>query len=87
MPGDVVTEILAHQPHEIVARVADVILRLVLIPLHAHVAVNGVEALGHGAGAFDVRLLDADDLQITPPVAGLVGRATTRHAATNDQDI
>ncbi len=62
MPGDVVAQILAHEAHEVVARIADMILGLVLVPLHAHVAIDGVEALGDGAAALDVRLLHAHDL-------------------------
>ena len=87
MPGDVVAQVLAHQPHEVVAGVADMVLGLVLVPLHAHVAVDRVEALGDGAGALDVRLLDADDLEVASPVAGLVGGAAAGHAAADDQDV
>ena len=87
VPGDVVPEVLAHQPHEVVARVADVVLGLVLTPLHAHVAVDGVEALGDRAAALDVRFLDAHDLQVAPPVAGLVGCPAAGHAAADDEDV
>ncbi len=87
MAGDVVTQILSHETHEIVARVAHVILGLVLIPLHTHVAVDGVEALSNGAAALDVRLLDADDLEIAAPVARLVGRAAAGHAAADHKDV
>ena len=84
---DVVAEVLAHQPHEIVARVAHVILGLVLVPLHAHVAVDRVQALRDRAAAFDVRLLDADDLEIASPVPGFVRGAAAGHAAADDEDI
>src|SRR6185503_6102699 len=77
----------AHQAHEVVARIAHVVLGLVLVPLHAHVAVDRVEALGDGTAPLDVRLLDADDLQVAAPVAALVGRAATRHAAADDEDV
>ena len=87
MPGDVVAQVLAHEPHEVVAGVADMVLGLVLVPLHAHVAVDRVEALGDRAGALDVRLLDTDDLEVASPVAGLVGGAAAGHAATDDQDV
>ena len=87
MPGDVVAQVLAHQAHEVVARVAHMVLGLVLAPLHAHVAVDGVEALGDRAAALDVRFLDADDLQVAPPVAGLVGRPAAGHAAADDEDV
>ena len=87
MAGDVVAEILAHQTHEVVAGVADMVLGLVLVPLHAHVAVDRIQALGHGAAALDIRLLDADHLQVAPPVSGLVSRPAAGHAAADDQDI
>src|SRR5438552_14138148 len=63
------------------------VLGLVLAPLHAHVAVDGVEALGDGAAPLDVRFLDADDLQVASPVARFVGGAATRHAAADDEDV
>ena len=85
--GDVVAQVLPHQSHEVVARVADVVLGLVLVPLHAHVAVDRVEALRDRAAALDVRLLDAHDLQVAPPIAAFVGRAATRHAAADDEDV
>ena len=84
---DVVAQVLPHQAHEIVPGIADVVLGLVLVPLHAHVAVDRIEALGHGAAALDVRLLDADHLQVAPPVAGLVGRPAAGHAAADDEDV
>ena len=87
VPGDVVAQVLAHQAHQVVAGVADVVLGLVLAPLHAHVAVDRVETLGDGAAALDVRFLDADDLQVAPPVPRLVGRAAAGHAAADDEDV
>ena len=87
VPGDVVAQVLAHQAHEVVAGVADVVLGLVLAPLHAHVAVDRVETLGDGAAALDVRFLDADDLQVAPPVPRLVRRAAAGHAAADDEDV
>ena len=87
VPRDVVAEILAHQPHEVVARVADVVLGLVLAPVHPHVAVDGVETLGDGAAALDVRLLDYDDLLVASPVAGLVGGAAAAEPAADDEDV
>ena len=71
----------------VVARVADVVLRLVLVPLHAHVAVDRVQALRNRAAALDVRLLDADDLEIASPVPGFVRGAAAGHAAADDEDI
>ncbi len=62
MPSDIVTQILPHQTHEIIACVADMVFGSVLVPLHAHVAVDRIQALCDGAAALDVRFLDADDL-------------------------
>ena len=87
VPGDVVAEILPHQAHEVVARVAHVILGLVLVPLHAHVAVDRVEPLRHRAAALDVRLFDADDLEVASPVAGFVSGAASAHPATDDENV
>ena len=84
---DVVAQVFAHQPHQVVARVAHMIFGLVLAPLHAHVAVDRVEALGHRAAALDVRLLDADDLEVAAPIAGFVGGAATGHAAADDENV
>ncbi len=87
VPRDVVAQVLAHQAHQVVARIAHMVLGLVLAPLHAHVAVDGVEALRDGAAALDVGFLDADDLQVASPVARFVGRAATGHAAADDEDV
>ena len=61
MPSDIVTQILAHQTHEIIACVADMVFGSVLVPLHAHVAVDRIQALCDGAAALDIRFFDADD--------------------------
>ncbi len=87
MPGYVVAQILTHQTHEVVARVADMVLGLVLIPLHAHVAVNRIQALRNGATALDVRFFDNDDLFVASPIPGFVSGATTGHTAADDEDI
>ncbi len=87
MPADIVAQILAHQTHEVVARVADMVFGLVLVPLHAHVAVDRVEALCDRAAALDVRLLDADDLQVAAPVPQFVSGPAAAHAAADDEDI
>jgi hypothetical protein len=84
---DVVAEILAHQAHQVVARVADMVLGHVLLPLHAHVAVDRVQPLRDRAAPLDVRLLDAHDLEVAPPVAGLVGRPAARHPAADDENV
>ena len=87
MPGDVVAEVLAHQTHQVGACVADMVLGLVLVPLHAHVAVDGIQALRDRAAALDVRLLDAHDLEIAAPVSRLVGGSAPTHAAADDKDV
>ena len=87
MPRHVVGEVLAHHAHEVVARVPDMVLGLVFVPLHAHVAVDGVESLRHRAGSVYVRLFGHDNLEVASPVARLVGRTGAAHSAANDQDI
>src|SRR3546814_5728400 len=39
------------------------------------------------AAALDVLFFDADDLQVTPPVAGFVRGPTPAHAAADDEDV
>src|SRR5262245_36612207 len=85
--GDIVAQILPHQTHEVVPGVADMVLWLVLVPLHAHVAVDRVKALRDGAAALDVRLLDAHNLQVAPPIPGFVCGPAASHAAADDEDI
>jgi len=85
--GNVVAQVLAHQTHQVVAGVADMVFGLILVPLHAHIAVDRIQALGNGAASLDIGLLDADDLQVAPPISGLVGGATTGHATANDEDV
>src|SRR6185312_13979757 len=79
--------VLPHQPHEVIARVAHVVLGLVLVPVHAHVAVDGIKPLRHGAAALDVGLLDADDLQVASPVPGFVSGAAPAHSAAHDVNV
>ena len=87
MPGDVEAEVLPHQAHKVVPGVADMVLGLVLVPLHAHVAVDCIQALGDGAAALDVRLLDADHLEVASPIAGFVRSPAAGHATADDQDV
>ena len=87
MPGDVVAQVLAHEAHEVVASVADMVFGLVLIPLHAHVAVDRVQALGDRAAALDIRFFDADDIQVAAPIPGFVSGAATGHAAADNEHI
>jgi UDP-glucose 4-epimerase len=54
MPGDVVDQILSHETHQVAACVAHEVFGLVLAPLHAHVAVDRIEALCDGAAALEV---------------------------------
>ena len=87
MAGDIVAQILPHQTHEVIACVADMVFGLVLVPLHAHVAVDRIQALRDRAAALDVRFLDANNLQVATPVAGFVRGSAAAHAATDDEDI
>src|SRR5262249_32632937 len=85
--SDVVAQIFAHHAHQIVARVADMVLGLIFIPMHAHVAVDRIESLGDRAAALDVGFFDAHDFQIAAPVSGLVGGAAAAHAAADDENV
>ena len=85
--GDVVDQVLAHQTHEVAARVAHEVLGLVLVPLHAHVAVDRGEALRDGPATLDVRLLHEDDVEIPAPEARFVRRTAATEAAAYDQDV
>ena len=87
MARDVVAEVFAHQAHEVVARVPDMVFGLILVPLHAHVAVDCVQALRDRAAALDVRLLHAHDLEIASPVPGFVGGAASGHASAHHEDV
>ena len=87
MPRHVVGEVFPHHAHEVVAGITHMVLGLVLVPLHAHVAVDGIETLRHGPGAVDVRLFGDDDLEVPTPVARFIGGTGAAHAAANDQDI
>src|SRR5262249_38678776 len=59
----------------------------VLVPLHAHVAVDGIQALGDRAAALDVRFLGADDLQIAAPIAGFIRGPAAAHPAADDENV
>ena len=61
MARDVVAQIFAHQTHEVIARITDMVFGLVLAPLHAHIAIDRIETLGNRATALDIRLLDANN--------------------------
>src|SRR5262245_30849011 len=87
MAGNVVTQVLAHETHQVSARITNMVFRLVLVPLHAHVAVDGIQTLCDRAATLDVRLLDANDFQVTPPIAGFVCGPTATHAPTDDEDV
>jgi hypothetical protein len=64
-----------------------VILGLILVPLHAHVAVDCVQALRNSAAALDVRFLNDDNFLVTSPVSGFVGGTTACHASADDENI
>ncbi len=87
MPGDVVAQVLTHEAHQVVARIADMVLGLVLVPLHAHVAVDRIQALRDGAAAFDIGLLDAHDFEVAAPVARFIGGTTAGHTTADDENI
>ena len=87
MTGHVEQEVLTDHTHEVDARVADVILRVVLAETGAHVAVDRVQALSNSTGAVDIRFLSDDDLLVLAPVAGLESGAGTAQACTADQDV
>jgi hypothetical protein len=80
-------QVLAHEAHEVDARVAHVVLGIVLAPARAHVAVDRVQALGHRAGAIDVRLLGDHDLLVLAPEPRLPGGAGAAQPRTDDQDV
>src|SRR5690242_12137825 len=63
------------------------ILRLIFVPVHAHVAVDRIQSLGDGAAALDIGLLDADDSQVAAPVSGFIGGAAAAHAAADDENV
>src|SRR5262249_39627137 len=87
MARDVVAQIFAHESHQVVASVADMVFGLIFVPVHAHVAVDGIEALSNRPAAFDIGFLDADDLEIAPPITGLIGSPAAAHAAADDEDV
>ena len=87
MPRDIVDEILPHQAHEITAGVAHVIFRLVLAPLHAHVAIDGRKTVCNGAASFDVRLFDQDDLEVASPISGFVSGPAAAKATADDENV
>ena len=87
MAGDVEDQVLAHQAHQVASRVAHEVFRLVLAPLHAHIAVDCRQAVSDGAAPFDVRLFDNDNLQVASPVSGFVSGAAAAEAAAYDEDV
>jgi hypothetical protein len=87
VPGDVEAQVLAHQTHQVISRIAHMVLRPVLVPLHAHIAVDRRQAVRHRAAALDVRLFDEDDLQVPPPVPGFVRGPAAAKATADDEDV
>jgi hypothetical protein len=87
LSADVEQQVLAHHPHQVDAGVADMVFRLVLAPARAHVAVDGVQALGDRARAIDIGLFGDDDLLVLTPESRLPGGAGAAQARTDDQDV
>ena len=87
VPGHVVGEILPNYPHQVIARIAHMILGLVLIPLHTHIAVDGVKALCNRATAVDVGFFGHDDLHIAAPVTCFIGGTRAAHAPADNQNV
>ena len=87
MASDVVAQILAHQTHEVIARVADMIFGLIFVPVHAHVTIDGIQALSDCSAPLDVGFFDAYNFEVTSPVSGFVGGAAPTHAATDDENV
>ena len=87
MTGHVEQQVFPHQPHQVDASVADMVLGIVLAPAGAHVAVDGVQALGDRAGAIDVGLLGNDDLLVLAPEPGFPGGTRAAKTRTDDQDV
>ena len=63
------------------------ILGLVFIPLHAHVAVDRVKTLRHCTTAVDVGFFRDDDPHVAAPVPSLVGGTRAAHTAAHDQNV
>src|SRR5262249_54195664 len=76
-----------NQAHQVIACIADMVFRLIFVPVHPHVAVDRIKPLCDRATAFDIGFLDADDFQIATPVLGFIGGAAAAHAATDDEDV
>ena len=85
--GHVEQQILAHQPHQVDAGVADMVLGLVLAPAGAHVAIDGVEALGDRARTIDIGLLGNDDLLVLSPEPRFPGGSGPPKTRTDDQHV
>jgi hypothetical protein len=80
-------KVLAHHTHQVDARVADMVLGLVLAPAGAHVAVDCVQTLGDRTRTIDVGLLGDDDLLVLAPEPRLPGGTGASQACTDDQNV
>ncbi len=80
-------QVLAHHAHEVDARIADMVFRIVLAEAGAHVAVDRIQTLGDRTGAVDVRLLGDDDVLVLPPVAGFPRSTRATQAGATDQNV
>ena len=87
VPSDVVAEVFTYETHKVVPGVAHVILGLILVPLHAHVGIDGVQPLGDRTTALDVRLLYTNDFQVSAPVTRFISGSATCHAPADDEDV
>src|SRR5690606_3575636 len=63
------------------------VLRLVLSPARAHVAVDRVQALGDRTRTIDVRLLGDDDLLVLPPETRFPGGSGAAQSCTDHEDV
>lgn len=87
MTGHIEQQVFAHQPHQIDAGVADMVLRFIFAPPRPHVAVDGVQTLGDRAGAIDIGLLGNNDLLVLTPEPCLPGGTAAAEACTDNQNI
>ncbi len=87
VPCHVVRKVFANHSHEVITGVAHMILRLVLIPLHAHVAVDRVKPLRDSTASINVCLLSNHDPHIATPMARFIGGACAAHAAADNKNV
>ena len=89
MAGNIVSQVFPREATSLVSYVVDEVVGGVLAPLHAQVHIDGGQAHGYGAAAFNGGLLNqhyAHTLQLGP-VGCLVGCATASHATADDKYV